>query len=497
MGEVIGVGKERVTSLPHSLWRTEQVRAAERELAAAAGITLHDLMERAGHALLTHIDRHWPAARRILICCGPGNNGGDGYVLARLLRARGAVPCVMATRAPDQLTGDAARAASDWLRAGGSVHQPDGALGQPDLIVDALLGTGLGEAPRGAVAALIERINQWRRDGSAVLAVDVPSGLQADSGAAPGAAVTADATLTFVGLKQGLLTGAAPDQVGLLELAPLGIDIERWGTPAALRIDYPMLAHQLPVRRRTAHKGEHGRVALVGGNLGMQGAILLAARAALRTGAGLVRVYQHPQLPPPSLSQPELMQGDPATLSESWASVLALGPGLGQDEWARHCFTAALCHPVSLVVDADGLNLLAQAPSHRDNWVLTPHPGEAARLLGCRVAEIEADRFAAVVQLQQRYGGVVLLKGAGTLICDGQQVWLSTEGNPGMASGGMGDLLSGIIAALLAQGLAAAQAVPLAVVLHGEAGDLAAQEGERGLLASDLLPWLRRLANPQ
>lgn len=441
---------ETPSSLPQALWRAEQIRQAEAELASAAGLSLYTLMERAGAALLSIIQRNWPEARRILICCGPGNNGGDGYVLARLLRERGLRVQLVATREPARLKGDAGRAASAWLAAGGEVLESMGGLETPDLLVDALLGTGLAHQVTGPEAMLIEAINRWRAAGVPVLAVDLPSGLQADTGSVLGCAVQATYTLTFIGLKQGLLTGRGPDQVGELAVASLGLEIERWGRPAALRIDYPLLAPRLVPRRRSAHKGDHGRVLLVGGNSGMGGAILLAGRAALRAGAGLVRVCQHPGLPSPALSQPELMQGD---LQDSrWDTVRVIGPGLGQDEWAR--------------------------------------------LLDCAVAVVEADRFAAVAALQQRYGGVVLLKGAGTLIHDGLHCWLCNEGNPGMAGGGMGDLLSGIIGALLAQGLAPSDAVCLAVALHGEAADRAAAEGERGLLASDLLPWIRRLANP-
>ncbi|ENY73894.1 bifunctional ADP-dependent NAD(P)H-hydrate dehydratase/NAD(P)H-hydrate epimerase [Aeromonas diversa] len=494
MGEHYRCDMETPSSLPQALWRAEQIRQAEAELASAAGLSLYTLMERAGSALLAVIQRNWPEARRILICCGPGNNGGDGYVLARLLRERGLFVQLVATREPARLKGDAGRAAGAWLAAGGVALESVSGIDTPDLLVDALLGTGLAHQVEGAEAHLIGMINRWRAAGVPVLAVDLPSGLQADTGCVLGCVVQASYTLTFIGLKQGLLTGRAPELVGKLGVARLGIDIEGWGEPSALRIDYPALTPLLRPRRRTAHKGDHGRVLLVGGNSGMAGAILLAGRAALRAGAGLVWVCQHPSLPSPALSQPELMQG--ALEDGDWDTVRVIGPGLGQDEWARGCFERFLCQGRSLVMDADGLNLLAQSPRHQDNWVLTPHPGEAARLLGSTVAQVEADRFAAVVALQQRYGGVVLLKGAGTLIHDGRQTWLCTEGNPGMAGGGMGDLLSGIIAALLAQGMAPRDAVCLAVALHGEAADRAAAEGERGLLASDLLPWIRRLANP-
>lgn len=498
MEQVIGdaiSGKEG-QSLPQSLWRTEQIRALEREWAEREGLSLYALMERAGAALRTYAIHHWPHSRCWWIFTGPGNNGGDGYVLARLARQLGLEPQVIAVRDPAELTGDARRAADEWLAMGGTVVSPEerelDRLPAPDLVIDALLGTGVHIRLSPLMTRIVATINGLQVP---VLAVDLPSGLNADTGCAMGAVVRASRTLTFIGIKQGMLTADGVDCVGQLACDELGVMPDEHVPPSAWRLDYPALKSQLVPRLRSAHKGMNGKVLLVGGNRAMQGAILLAARACLRTGAGLVRVCQHPVHPPVSLSQPELMGGDEAD-DGGWASVRVIGPGLGLDEWARTRFEQALTSKIPLVLDADGLNWLAQAPRHQDNWVLTPHPGEAARLLGCSIAEIESDRFAAVRALQQRYGGVVLLKGAGTLIADDEGIALCCEGNPGMASGGMGDLLSGIIAALLAQGWSATMAARLGAVLHGEAADLAAADGERGMLASDLLPWIRKLVNP-
>jgi NAD(P)H-hydrate epimerase len=258
----------------------------------------------------------------------------------------------------------------------------------------------------------------------------------------------------------------------------------------------------LPSRSRIAHKGDCGRVLLVGGDEGYSGAIRLAGEAALRSGAGLVTVATRAvHAPFLNHGRPELMVRAVETPAQllpllAPADVCVIGPGLGQHPWGRALFEACLAADTPLVVDADGLNVLAQQPQQRADWVLTPHPGEAARLLGCDTATIAADRFAAVTALQQRYGGVWVLKGAGSLVADARGIAVSTTGNPGMASGGMGDVLAGMIGGLWGQGLSAAHATALAVYVHGEAADdLAQQLGERGLLASDLLPAIRRCLN--
>ena len=491
----------------------------EQQLALHNPEGLYGLMERAGAALDAHLQRDWPHAQRLWIFCGQGNNGGDGYVLARLARQRGLTVEVYALGAPKP-DSEAARAYQLWLADGGQVQaslpmDPD-ATHQPDLLVDALLGIGPQTLLQGRILEWIDYIN---RQSAPVLAVDLPSGLHCVSGTPLGSAVRASRTLTFIGWKPGLLTGQGPELTGSMTLCPLvaesmvtesmaavalghdEVAVSRFGT--LLRADYGLARYALPPRARTAHKGSCGRVLVLGGGLGMPGAIRLAAEAALRAGAGLVRVASRAEHQLLVLAgRPELMWSASGTsntdyaASAAWASVRVLGPGLGQDEWARTLWAAQLALPGPLVLDADGLNLLAEAPVYREEWILTPHPGEAARLLACTVAEVEQDRLFAVRRLQQRYGGVVLLKGAGTLVCDGKIIWLCQEGNPGMASGGMGDLLSGIIAALWGQGLSPATAVWVGACVHGEAADIAARDGERGMLASDLLPFIRRLVNP-
>lgn len=485
----------------------------EQQLALHNPEGLYGLMEQAGAALDAHLQRDWPHAQRLWIFCGQGNNGGDGYVLARLARQRGLIVEVYALGAPKP-DSEAARAYQLWLADGGQVQtslpmDPD-ATHRPDLLVDALLGIGPQVPLQGRVLEWIDYIN---RQSVPVLAVDLPSGLHGATGCSLGSVVRATHTVTFIGLKPGLFTGQGPEVSGIVSLCPLAeqsrmatwigcddLTVSRFGI--LLKVDYEAARRELPPRSRVAHKGRCGRVLVVGGGLGMPGAIRLAAEAALRTGAGLVKVASRIEHQSVILSgRPELMWSACGTCntdyaaSAVWASVRVLGPGLGLDEWARSLWEAQVLRPGPLVLDADALNLLAEAPVYREDWILTPHPGEAARLLACTVAEVEQDRLLAVRRLQQRYGGVVLLKGAGTLVCDEKNIWLCQEGNPGMASGGMGDLLSGIIAALWGQGLSPAVAAWVGVCVHGEAADIAARDGERGMLASDLLPFIRRLVN--
>jgi NAD(P)H-hydrate epimerase len=302
-----------------------------------------------------------------------------------------------------------------------------------------------------------------------------------------------------------LFTGNGPDYVGQVRSASLDLPESVFAAvvPAAWRIDAAFLRAALPPRRRTSHKGDFGHVLVIGGRPGLSGATRLAAEAAARSGAGWVSVATHPEHAAwLNNGRPELMchAVDSADALEpllARASVVAVGPGLGRERWAETLLAELWDSPLPLILDADALNLLAQAPRRRDNWVLTPHPGEAARLLGITVAAVQADRPAAATALQTRFGGVVVLKGSGTLISDGHSMRLSSTGNPGMASGGMGDLLTGVIAGLVAQGLALPEAAAGGVVAHGLAGDAAARAGgERGLLAGDLLLELRPLLNP-
>lgn len=463
------------------------------------GIPGYELMCRAGEACLSAARQTWPAASAWLVLCGAGNNAGDGYVVARLARAAGLDVRVVALSAPEKLRGDAARAWQDFRAAGGTaVDYSASVFGGRELLVDALLGTGLDRDVTGGYRDAIESINGAGRP---VVAVDVPSGLDADRGLPLGIAVRAHLTVTFVGRKTGLYLGSGPDYAGRVIFDDLGIPPDAVGDPQpALQLCASAdLAAFLPPRPATSHKGLFGHVLVVGGNHGMGGAVRLAGEAALRSGAGLVTVAtRSSNVPAVTGYRPELMCAgidDPAGLDPllARASVVALGPGLGRDDWARALFDVLVDCKQPLVLDADALNLLAESPRQRDDWVLTPHPGEAGRLLNCTTAEVQADRLAALQRLNAGYGGVAILKGRGSLVGQaGALPRLIDAGNPGMATAGMGDVLTGVSAALVAQRPdSLLDAAAAAAWLHASAGDRAAREGQRGLLAGDVIAELR------
>lgn len=485
--------------LPEALYRAAEIRVADRRAAGLPGLGNGVLMERAGTAAFHAVRERFPRARRWLVVCGPGNNGGDGYVLARHARAAGLEVETQVPVEPTTLTGDAQAAHARWIAAGGSERIFDPAsLTRADVVVDALFGTGLERPLEGVWLETVRAMN-----GSACpkVALDLPSGLHADSGRALGAAVRAAVTVSFIGLKAGLITGEGRTHAGVMLFDDLAVPETVFDglAPLARRLVTANLRGLLAPRARHAHKGEAGRVLVVGGQPGMTGAARLAGEAAYRAGAGLVTLATHPtHAEVVGSACPELITAGidtPADLDGHLerASVLALGPGLGQSEWAHRLFGRAIESGRAVVVDADALNLLAAHPQIRTDWILTPHPGEAARLLGCSVPEIQADRFAAARAIVQRYGGVCVLKGSGTLVATdaGSPLWLCDRGNPGLASGGSGDVLTGVIAALRAQGLAPADAARLGVWIHAAAGDRAAGAGERGLMASDLFASLR------
>ncbi|WP_421869829.1 NAD(P)H-hydrate dehydratase [Motiliproteus sp.] len=492
------------------LYRAEQTRELDRCAIQDQGIDGFELMKRAGRAAYRALRQHWPDVRRLTLISGSGNNGGDALVVAAMaLEQQLEVQMLLvggeSTRA--KLQGEA-RQALEWAEQRGvkvRAYDPDEAF-SGELIVDGLLGTGLSGEVRGDYRSLIERINA---SGLPVLALDIPSGLCADTGAELGVAIRAQLTISFIGLNRGLLTHRGPACCGRVLFDTLSVPDEVYqAIPTGVRVIGPsLLSRCLGPRDRTAHKGSFGHVMVIGGDHGMAGAVLMSSEAALRSGSGLVSVVTRPEhVALCTGHRPEVMthgvdSGQDLEPLIERASVIAIGPGLGKNAWSGQLLRVAQAQPVPLVIDADGLNLLAEGqliePQARDNWVLTPHPGEAARLLGCSVAQIQADRFDAVNQIQQRYGGVVVLKGAGTLVSDGASIRLCCRGNPGMASGGMGDVLSGVIAALMAQGLNPFDAASVAVEVHGHAADLlAAKAGERGLAATDLMAPIRRLLNP-
>lgn len=490
-----------MNALPAAVYTADQVRAMDAHAIERLGIPGYTLMTRAAEAALDLLVDSWPYTRRVLVLCGAGNNGGDGYVLARLARDAGLEVSVAAATAVERLGGDAARAHADYAAAGGRITAPgETAFEDCDVIVDALLGTGLDRPASGTYAQWITAMNA---SGKPVLAIDLPSGLHADSGAVLGVAVQAERTITFVGLKAGLYLGAGPDHAGVVAFSGLGVPPSAaTAEPVLRRIREQQVAAALPERRRAAHKGDHGRVLIIGGGPAMPGAVRLAAEAALRVGAGLVEVAIWPGHAAAIVAgRPEIICHGVESAAEvrplaAAADVVAVGPGLGQGDWASGMLEAALACGKPLIVDADALNQLARSPWRNTHWILTPHPGEAARLLGSTPAGVQADRRAAVRALAERYGGVVVLKGAATLVQGHGSPWVCDRGNPGMATAGMGDVLTGVIAGLLAQAGDLEAAALAGVRIHAVAGDRAARAGQRGLIASDVIEQLRACVNP-
>ncbi|MGR8930805.1 MAG: NAD(P)H-hydrate dehydratase [Gammaproteobacteria bacterium] len=484
-------------ALSPAVYRVSQIREAERVAIEKLHMPGLQLMQSAGLAAFNALRQHWPDEKRITVFCGVGNNAGDGYVVARLALQEGFTVWLYSVASIDDLQGDALMSYQDFLKAGGHA-KPFAAKSKVEgIIVDAMLGTGLNRPVSDDYAIAIQFINASKLP---VLAVDVPSGLHADSGNVLGCAVRADVTVTFIALKCGLFTGDAANHCG--EIACSSLNVPESVLTSLPRAASILTKSPLPSRPRSAHKGYFGHVLLIGGNSGYSGAIRLAGEAALRSGAGLVSIATraaHSAFL--NIGRPELMCHGveyPAQLQPllEKANSVVIGPGLGQDDWAQALLSLVMASDRRCVLDADALNLLGQHTSKRDNWVLTPHPGEAARLLDCTTRDIGIDRFAAIKKLQAQYGGICVLKGAGSLIADQHEIFIATTGNPGMATGGMGDVLSGVIGGLLAQNLQAMEAVRLAVYVHGEAADLAATEsGERGMLASDLFPKIRELLN--
>jgi hydroxyethylthiazole kinase-like uncharacterized protein yjeF len=469
------------------------LRVIEAENATAAP----PLMERAGTAAaLVAAEMLAGASNPPLVLAGPGNNGGDAFVLARRLKAAGHAPRVLFSGDPNRLPADARQAHAAWLAAGGTC-QSDYPAGKFALIVDGLFGIGL---TRPIEEPYADWIRQGNASGSPILALDVPSGLNAATGQTTGPVVKATRTASFIALKPGLLTGDGPDHCGTITLCNLDLAIR---IKDGEQISPDLFRHCLRARRHNSHKGSFGSVAIIGGAPGMAGAALLAGRAALKLGAGRVYLGMLAHLAVDT-EQPELMLRTPQEAMDA-ATVLAIGPGLGQSAAAGELLAQALGSSVPLIVDADALNLLAKdTASMRKIAVrpaptfLTPHPAEAARLLECPTAEIQADRLAAARELAKRLHVNVALKGCGTIIVAPDDRWfINTTGNPGLATAGSGDVLTGMLAALLAQGWPALEALLAAVHLHGAAADACAANGQGpvGLAAGELIAPARRILN--
>lgn len=503
-------------SLPQPAYLANQVKQFEPLAAAKQQVAMYQLMENAGAAVFDCMQQHFAHARSILVVCGKGNNGGDGFVVARLAAEQHYQVTVLQCADDQQISGDAQSAKQKIVNSGITVITVSNELELAnysslfacDLIIDALLGIGINGEVSAFYQQMITAINQ---SNAKVLSVDLPSGLNADTGCAQPIAVCAHATLTFVALKQGLVTAQAANVVGNLWFAGLGIaETFQQLCQAQVMVQGAKALPRLSQRQANAHKGVIGLTLAIGGNLGMPGAIRLASEAALRCGSSLVAVScHHHNQALVFAGRPELMlatdQASELLASPIYAKAksLIIGPGLGRNDWAQQFLPVILAETDDQklkIIDADALWWLAehqeQANLSMTHTVITPHVGEAAKLLNCTIAEVEQNRYLAVKTLAQQYQAICVLKGAGSLISDGQQIWVNSSGNAGMATGGMGDVLSGIIAALALQMSSLIDATRLAVFLHGKAADIIASErGQCGILASDLFTPLQKLVN--
>jgi len=485
------------------VYPTKDIRALEGIAAALSGAT--PLMRLAGLAAAEYArELLGDDGTRVLVLAGPGNNGGDAFeVAAHLKRWFYRVELVFAGD-EHRLSEDALAALKRWRECGGNTYAAPPAALRPDLVVDGLFGIGLARALEGGHADLITAINRLP---CRKLALDIASGINADTGAVMGTALRATHTISFIALKPGLLTLDGPDHCGEIRVADLGLDVRAMLEAKGTTTGGELVRQALAPRPRNFHKGNAGSVGVLGGASGMVGAAVLAGRAALKLGAGKVflgLLAEHP--PRIDYAQPELMLRTPRELLEAGLiTAFAAGPGMGAAKSAEQLLREVLDANVPLVLDADALNLIAASktlqarlPKRSSGCVLTPHPAEAARLLGSTTAAIQLDRVRAATELAQRYCAVAVLKGNGSIIASPDETWLiNTSGNSGMASAGMGDVLTGMIAALLAQGADARAAAAAAVWLHGAAADAlaAAGNGPIGISANELIDPARALLN--
>ena len=503
----------QMRSLPQELYTADQVRQLDRYaidgVADHPGMDSFELMKRAAAAAWAEILQRWPElyeGTRLQVFCGAGNNGGDGYLIAALATDQYIPVTVIALKDPDSLQGDALKAFQHCQGRSVAIETwSPGISVEGDIVVDALLGTGLSGPVKGHYLSAIEMINL---SGKPVVAVDIPSGLCSDTGSVSGSAVKADMTVTFIGMKQGLLTGRGPAFVGELRYADLDVPpvVFQQTSPVSHRLSRQQLSSLLQSRWGDAHKGDNGHVLVIGGNHGTPGAIIMAAEAAIHCGAGKVSVATRPEhLIALAVRRPEVMAFGVTGKADllpllSDKSVIVAGPGFGTDDWAFELLDLALSSELPVVLDADALNLLSEHPrlrrARKFPMILTPHPGEAARLLTTDTGSVQKNRMDAALRLNQIYRACVVLKGAGTLVQDDKALFICAAGNPGMAVAGMGDVLSGVIGALVAQGLPAPDAARMGVWLHARGADvLVEQQGERGLLATEIIPFIREQLN--
>ena len=512
---------DHYTCLPQALYTGQSVREMDHCAIKNHDIDGFELMNKAARFSFHALVKEWPNTKNLAVLCGSGNNGGDGYIVAALAKKRGWHVQVLFASPPKNLKGDALSAYHLCLEekvacnAFSKTKFHSFCKNDDTIIVDALLGTGLNCDVQGLYSEIIKETKQQT---CPILAIDIPSGLAANTGQALGITIRADLTATFIGLKLGLFTGSGRHYSGKIVFSDLGLESDMFAhiTPVANRLDLESLLTNLAHRPRDAHKGSCGHAMIIGGDLGYGGAIILAATATARMGAGLTTVITQEVHRSAVLSSiPEVMIHTSQNMQDieqllNKANVIVIGPGLGKSAWSEKMLLAALNSQKPLVIDADALNLLSDRFSSlidldslkKANHVFTPHPGEASRLLRTFKGKftsttIQENRIAALKELHQKWGGNFLLKGSGSLVCSTSgEISLCPYGNPGMASGGMGDVLSGLIGGLMAQGFDPTYALQLAVCLHAKAADIASYEcGERGLLAGDLIPIARQLLN--
>jgi len=480
------------------------VTADIRRIEEAAGHVSPSLMERAGAAAAELAARlAGDTGKDVLVLAGPGNNGGDAFEVATNLKAKFFRVTVVSPAEPAAMPADAAKAAAKWRAAGGEVLASIPSGPHWGLVVDGLFGIGVAREPSSEYAHLIDAANALP---CPRLALDLPSGLESDTGRALGRALRATHTITFIALKPGLLTLDGPDHCGKVSVADLGLDVRALLAPTGWVAGRELFASVLKPRPHNFHKGMAGSVVVLGGASGMIGAALLAGRAALKLGAGRVYVglLGH-DAPGVDSGAPELMLRHPDEALGMDVDAFVVGPGLGQGERAETLVGAALANDAPCVLDADALNLIAEnedlrrtCARRKGETLLTPHPAEAARLLLVKTNDIQRDRLAAARRLAGEFNAHVVLKGNGSVLAARDGHWfVNTTGNPGMASAGMGDVLSGFLGALLAQGCSGETALGLGVHLHGAAADERARlgEGPVGIIASETIEPARRLIN--
>lgn len=487
------------------IYRTEHIRQIEEYLLSLE--PQPQLMELAGKTIADiTVKVATDQTRSILVLAGPGNNGGDAYVAARHLKESNFNVTVVEPIKQDSGSPEKKNAIIKWKEIGGTTENIINDDQSYDVVIDGLFGIGLKRAISGAISKLIQRINNQR---SKVISIDIPSGLNASTGDIMGSCIKADHTVTFLGYKVGLHTGQGPDYSGTIHFSDLTMSdhprIENHG----YLIGSDVLENVLAPREKSSHKGTYGQLAIIGGSEGMVGAALLSGRAALKLGAGRVFIgflETNSDKPTIDWGQPELMLWDAMSLvSMGNITCIAIGPGLGNSDEAYKVLEEALVQPVPILLDADALNIIAEQPTllgqidkRNIPTIMTPHPGEASRLLGCSIEEIQTNRVQAALDISIKFNAEVVLKGVGSVCAFSEGNWfINTTGNPGMASAGMGDVLTGIIAALVTQGAYTHAAVLSGVHLHGLAADELAHNGlgPIGMTASETIERARKVFN--